>query len=349
MLSALTVIEKLTYPAWWRAIWPSNELRKHGYNVDCCHFSELRDRDAHLYDLVIMPRVAFPADHWLEAWTRDLQRSGRAWVYDADDDLWSPDWVQRQVYAVGRDAPRADRRRLHEQFERERQQRERILRRCDGVTVATAELAGRLERPSEVVPDYIDVAWFERKRHGSRRVVDGLTVGWAGGGRLPSDFEPLPEVWAEIARRHPQVTFVAYGVETEPLINAVPANRLVTFDWTPVQAYPAVLQNIDIMCCVLPGTHSNRAKSPIKWMEATVTGAVCVVSPTVYGSVVCHEETALVAESHEEWVEALDRLIRDAELRRDLTTRARDEVEARWSLDNHWLRWPEAWERSITA
>ena len=58
-------------------------------------------------------------------------------------------------------------------------------------------------------------------------------------------------------------------------------------------------------------------------------------------------EDALVADTVEQWVHALSRLIEDVELRRTLSRNARRAVMEHHSLEQNWWRWPTAWSDAI--
>ncbi len=117
----------------------------------------------------------------------------------------------------------------------------------------------------------------------------------------------------------------------------------MTLPWLPVEEYPRALLNIDIGCCSVAPLLFNTAKSCIKWYEMTLAGAACVVSPTLYGREVTDGDNALVAETAEQWVAQLSRLIEDAEFRRTIQRNARRTVMTEHSLEQNWWRWPSAW------
>lgn len=328
-------------------LWPFSELRKHDYNVDVVMYPDLRRINIDPYDIILTPRVTFDGTHWLYKWLNNAQKAGKVWLYECDDDLFSDEFVERQVdhQAAGED--RAERRRIHAAVERERDQRITILKHCDGITVSSHALAGCVRAltstPVIVVPNLIDAQRFNRYLHRRERMIPAVTIGWAGGGRLNSDLTLLGQAWSILARRYPDVTFVVYGHEPEPLIKAVSSNQLAVIDWSPIELYPAGLANIDIGCCVLPDTSWNRSKSPNKWFEHTLAGAACVVSPTVYGEVVQDGHDALVATTIDDWIVQIKRLIDSHELRTQIATHARMTVKTKHNLNVAWQQWPSAW------
>lgn len=90
--------------------------------------------------------------------------------------------------------------------------------------------------------------------------------------------------------------------------------------------------------------------SPIKALEAGARGRTAVVAtPTLYGEVIKDGDTGFLAETADEWEEALMRLVEDAALRRALARRLGRAVEERYSLQRWAGLWLEAWDKLITA
>jgi hypothetical protein len=138
----------------------------------------------------------------------------------------------------------------------------------------------------------------------------------------------------------------------DPIIrSSVPAERLHVVEWLPVRPrdgkpfYGVGLKNVDVACLSVAPTLFNEAKTPIKWMEYTAAGASCVVSPTLYGPVVRHRSTGLVAETADDWERSILQLVDRPRLRRRLQENAYRALARSHDLaDNVW-RWPAAWAR----
>lgn len=331
----------------WRIWQPFAELERRGYIADWCHRDDsekvLPLLAAGRYDLIVTPRIVWPTDGVGDKWIRTIHKAGLAWVYEVDDDVYSPGIVDRQVSLF-----ESERKKGRPQLEWERNERIRLLEQCDGVSVSTLRLSTIVNQycpdvTAAVIPNSIDARWFRATLRGCERVAPPLTIGWAGGTRQDVDLVPLAAAWGEIARRYPKVNFVMQGHIPGVLFDAVPAERRYSLPWLPLEEYPRALLNIDIGCCIVAPTLFNTSKSCIKWYEMTLAGAPCVVSPTVYGREVVDGEDALVAESVEDWVAALSRLVESADLRRHIHRNARRTVMTEHSLEANWWRWPAAW------
>lgn len=339
----------------WRVWSPFSELQRRGVFA---HFKHKNDPETistefvsklpFHFDAVILPRMAWLDHAQARHWINTLHRTGLCVIYEADDDFFSPGIVGRQ-YAV-HDSERA---KGYDQLEQDRLARIYLAQLCDGITVSNRRLATIVQqytdKPVQVVPNAIDTRWWRATLRGARRVVPPLTIGWAGGARYPEDLANVAEAWSRLARRYPEVTFVVQGHMAEVLIDAVPKDRCRRLGWLPLEEYPRAMLNVDIACCAVAPKLFNTAKTPIKLWEFTMSGAVCVVSPTLYGPVTQDGEDALVAETADEWESALSQLIVNRDLRRKLWRNQRRRVAAEHSMDANWWRWPLAWSNIIEA
>jgi glycosyltransferase involved in cell wall biosynthesis len=198
------------------------------------------------------------------------------------------------------------------------------------------------QKPVIVVPNAIDLIWFRSVVRATRRQISGLTIGWAGGQRHDRDLEPMAEAWRRIATRYPDVRFVVQGHVPAVVVNAVPQAQLLGVPWMPLESYPAGLAQVDIACCCLADTPFNRAKSPIKAMEAAAAGSAVVASP-FYASLVEHGQTGYIAETADDWEHALEQLVTRPSLRSLMAGRLLRTVEKHHSLARNLWRWPAAW------
>lgn len=304
------------------------------------------DRLPFAFDAVLLPRLSWSDWDVGDRYIRALHKAGMAVIYEVDDDAFSPGIVGRQ-YTV-HDQERA---KGWDQLEQDRLDRIHVLQQVDGVTVTNRRLATIIrqytDKPVEIVPNAIDTQWFRTVLHGVKRAVPPLTIGWVGGARYTEDLTPVAQAWGRIAKRYPDVRFVLQGHISEALADAVPEDRLHAFRWQPLETYPQPMLNVDIGCCAVAPKLFNTAKTPIKLWEMTMAGAVCVVSPTLYGPVVTDGEDALIAETVDEWEAALARLIDDQALRRALWRNQRRRVAREHSMQVNWWRWPAAWQSII--
>jgi glycosyltransferase involved in cell wall biosynthesis len=341
----LALIGDMHGPSLWRVLWPITALEASGYR---CGWDQHRNRLAEAllpaFDGVILPRMSWKAEYrrLADGWISRLKADGKLVVFDADDDVFTRAYIahERAVYP---DDPRTV-----EQLAAERDDRIWTLGQCDGVTVSTQRLATIVrsftDRPVIVVPNALDVPWFRSVFRAATRQISGVTIGWAGGRRPDDDLAAMAEAWGRIAERYPAVTFVVAGYQPAVIARCVPSERLVRLPWLPLEQYPAGLAEIDIACCSVADTPFNRAKSPIKAYEAAIAGAAVVATPTVYGALLEHRRTGYLAETVDQWTDALAVLVEQHATRRMIARRLLHHVERSCSLRANLWRWPSAWQ-----
>jgi cephalosporin hydroxylase len=327
----------------WRIARPCLEAVRHSFVADWMTFDHMDAIQNWIsggrYNVVVTPRWTFLDDSGHDRWAESRARDGLVWIYETDDDLFSPECVDREVRVFGKDKA---------EMEKQRVTRLRMLNDCDGVIVSRPQLVEVVQRytdkPVVIVPNAIDVDWFEARLAGRARQVEPLTIGWSGAARDKEDLLAMAGAWEVIAKDFPAVRFVVQGSDhMHPLINAVPRERVTVLPWTTVNEHPATLLNIDIACCSVTNTEWNLCKSPNKWMESTLAGSACVVSSPLYGEYVRHGHDGLVADSLEGWIGALGALVDDPNLRAHLNRNARMTLAREHALSTQWWRGPVAW------
>jgi glycosyltransferase involved in cell wall biosynthesis len=96
--------------------------------------------------------------------------------------------------------------------------------------------------------------------------------------------------------------------------------------------YLKVLARADINIAPLDGSAFADAKSEIKWMEAALVGVPSVVSRSSNYEDVVHEGVdGLLASNQAEWYDALNKLVRDASVRRAMAAAAQRTVTAKYN------------------
>jgi glycosyltransferase involved in cell wall biosynthesis len=331
----------------WRCLQPMAELQRQGYPLPTGWDRMANDQLAslvHLYDAIVLARHHWhPADMEKgEWWINAHRKAGIAVIYEVDDDTFTDNFVRRVIDTHGKEPEKA---------EAIRAGTVATVRLCDGVTVSSQRLATIVrqltDRPVVVVPNYIDLDWFRSVQRQAKRLVKGLSIGWAGGARPDADVEQMADAWARIAARFPHVTFVVQGHHAPAIYSRVPHDRIAAIEWLPIAQYPAGLVNIDIGCCPLSDTPFNRAKTFIKAMEYAATGAAVVASPTVYGQILEHGKDGYICRSADEWETALAILVESANTRKRLAQNLLRKVEREHSLAGNVWRWPAAWQEII--
>lgn len=335
----------------WRVDWPCKALSDRGFVADWCMAQNVNGLlpliNAGRYNTLVTPRAHWATTEMADEWLEVIHGYGLAWVYEIDDDGWSPDIVPRQSKLFEQEWRKGE-----NQLEYERQERIRILQKADGIIVSSEQLAtvarSYTERPVFCVPNLINSDWFTNRISDAKRIVPPLTVGWSGGLRDEADLDVVANAWRNIAEKFPDVLFVIHGTHPKPLVEAVPPERLRLISWSSLPDYPRALMNIDIMCCaVQEGVGFNKAKTCIKWYESTMSGSTCVVSKTLYGNEVRDGHNALVAETQADWEAGISKLIIDQAYRKRIRRNAQKTIELEHALGHEWPRWIDALDGAL--
>lgn len=252
---------------------------------------------------------------------------GTKFVLDVDDDMFSinpdnPFWLK------------AD----HEDVFNMQQ----MIRHADFITTTTERLAYELRKrrtqPDNtviVVPNFIPKDYKQGKPDNGDKVV----IGYFGGA---SHYRDLNETGAiegveRVMHKHKNVEFKCVGMIADKYI---PRQRYTYVDGQRGQAWAKKLfptLQFDISIAPLEDTLFARSKSHIKWQESTRMGAAVVASDVGPYQPLKHGNVAkLVKNDSESWEYALDELVTDAKKRKEMVTRAREELKKNHCLEDHW-------------
>ena len=160
-----------------------------------------------------------------------------------------------------------------------------------------------------------------------------LTIVYGSGTKThDADFAVAAPAIERLLRAHPALRLRIIGDLNLPDSLARFAGRIERLAGTNYVAYLRLLCEADIAIAPLEATLFNDAKSNIKFQEAAILGMPSVCSPrAAFRDVVVQDRNGLLADTDAEWEQALDRLIRDAELRARLGRQALEDVERRYA------------------
>ena len=132
-------------------------------------------------------------------------------------------------------------------------------------------------------------------------------------------------VLIEILDQHRSVNLTVVGHINLPSEFNQYSKRIKQITFTDYKSYLSELRSSSIAIVPLEKHPTTDGKSAIKWMEASLCGVVTVCSPVMaYTDVATNEETALFAESREQWKEAINRLIKNKSLRNTIAINSFD-------------------------
>ena len=177
----------------------------------------------------------------------------------------------------------------------------------------------------EVVPTVVDLDRYSVRSRAARAQA---TVGWVG----------TPQTWKELGQpihsvilpvlKAQGVVFRAIGAAMAPWAG----EHLRLVPWSEEDEVE-LIRSLDIGIMPLPDTPWTRGKCGYKLIQYMACGLPVIASPVgVNTSIVEHGVTGFLAETEDEWREALATLLADPELRQRMGEAGRKKVEAEYSL-----------------
>jgi hypothetical protein len=342
----------------YRCMFPARELMRHGVDVEMPPHKKVpfdTGRKLHVvygaftkdgrhmpvelalrlrpkFDLLVMQtrREVGLTEKWL---TKDL---GVPYVVDRDDAF-----LNLPAYNPGSRRSAEETREMISQFQG-----------AAAMTVSTPAIAEELAPFCDditVIRNTLDWEMWENAPQQSEVERRRVRVGYMGDVRYHSaDLKVLRGVLGPWLERNPHVEFVAAGDTGIHDLLGVPKAQRVSTTWVGFHAgdLADITATFDIGIVPLASEHMNECKSHLKGLEYAACGIPCIATPTESYKW-WHEwarNSCLLADKPHHWTNALDLLVNDDVLRRDLGRRARS-VSSEHTIQNHWTEWKDVYER----
>lgn len=164
------------------------------------------------------------------------------------------------------------------------------------------------------------------------RPKDEVRVFWQGGYSHYPDFYPLKGAFSAAYKRMPHVKWVILGQLYKWVFEHIPAVRIEFYPWVRpgdnLQAYWLKYASMgpDINIAPLVDTRFNRCKSAIKFYEAAAYQIPTLAANCGPYREIIDGDTGFLYSSPEEFVDKLERLVKDADLRVKIGKRAEEWV-----------------------
>jgi glycosyltransferase involved in cell wall biosynthesis len=150
------------------------------------------------------------------------------------------------------------------------------------------------------------------------------------------DLELILPALVQVLRANPHVTFDLFGSIPKPHELDEFGDRVTEIP--PVRVYTEFLDtfatlNWDIGLCPLVVTPFNSVKANTKWIEYTAVGAAVIASKGMAYDACCADGCGILAETLDQWVEAMNALCADPRRRYEMVRAAQQRLEAEYSDD----------------
>ena len=201
---------------------------------------------------------------------------------------------------------------------------------AQAITCSSEELgrvAARWNKRVHVYPN--SLLFGEFHKFDIRRNTDDVRVLWQGGYSHFPDFYPLKGAISEASKRLPQMKYVIFGTCFSWVYENIAPGRLEHHPWIAFELFHMKLGTLafDINIAPLADTRFNHAKSGIKMYEAAALGVPTLaqrVGP--YAKEIVDGENGLLFGEPLEFIDKLERLVKDADYRVALGKRAEEWV-----------------------
>jgi len=202
---------------------------------------------------------------------------------------------------------------------------------------ARAELAGACR--IEDFPTVIDPIKYKGKISGDCKII---TIGWIGSPSTLKYLEPMVPILNWLHDHYPIKFLLVNGtskIKFKGDIESIP--------WTEEGEVDAI-QKMDIGIMPLPDNPWERGKCAYKLIQYMACGLPVVASPIgMNKEVVIHGENGYLADSKEEWIIALGKLIQEPKLREDFGAAGRKKILKEFTLGGNFKRYKKLVELEL--
>lgn len=207
---------------------------------------------------------------------------------------------------------------------------------ADEKTVTTQRLHDLLG--GVICPNSIDTEVWDGLKNSE---TGKLVIGWAGGWTHQKDLELIVPVLQKLKKKY-RFEIRLFGYDPE-----IPHHKLYYkyFEWANVINYPKRLAELgfDIGIAPLVDDEFNQFKSNIKWLEYAMLETPIVASALPPYEMIKDGEDGFLATTLAEWEEKLERLIVDAQLRREMGKKAKERVLKEYNIKETIREWEKAY------
>jgi glycosyltransferase involved in cell wall biosynthesis len=318
------------YNSIYRALIPAEALRRKGHDVRIVrHDEHTRVPIEHFNDREVV-HVFRRHDKVAAKFVDQLRARNIGVTYDNDDDLrLAPEESEffRKHRATG----------IHKLF----REQVAMMRRAHLITTTTQTLADRwakeVDRPIEVVPNFIDDQHFLK----TPRNADGIVVGWVAGREHVADARRLhvAQVLQRVMEKRPEVKVVTMGVRLD-----LDASRYTHHEHIPLHRLVEYVRKFDVGIAPLADIPMSYARSDVKLKEYSAAGVPWLASNRGPYTYLNPKNGGLLVED-DAWEAALLELVSSKWKRLQLRRCAE-----RWArsqrIDKHVDRWEAVWRQA---
>lgn len=208
-----------------------------------------------------------------------------------------------------------------------------LMSMCDGVVTTTIELKKQLKKYTEYVllnrnlasSQLIEIS--NQVQHNYLKKSKEIKIGYFSGSITHNEnFELIKTAIVAILEKFDNVKIYVIGYLDLPKELEKYRHRFVTHDYVDWKELPKLISEVDINLAPLKDTIFNKAKSEIKWIEASIVKVPTIASDIgSFNEMIINEKTGFLANDND-WFPILNRLIQDSTLRERVGNKAYEYV-----------------------
>lgn len=266
------------------------------------------------YDAVYVQREAFMIGTTM--FERLFKVFSGKLIFDFDDAIWLPN-VSEGNKALN--------------FLKDPKKTEKLIKAADMVFAGNDYLkdyALQFNSNVKIVPTTIDTSWYKPGDLKQSKVC----IGWTGSSTTIQHFETLIPVLRKLKEKYGDA--IRFKVIGDP--NYV--NKELDIQGLPWKSDTEVedLQDIDIGVMPLPDSQWTQGKCACKGLQYMAAGIATIMSPVgVNKDIIIEGENGFLANSENEWLEAIEKLIENEALRKSLGEKGRNTVVDDYSVESN--------------
>ena len=222
-----------------------------------------------------------------------------------------------------------------------------VLENVDAVTTdndVTADYVRRYNPNCTVIPDAPVLDAFDKKRAElSNKQNDRITIGWIGSPGTTYNLYLIWDALEDLFARHPELHLRLVGTGNN--MGFVPPFEKVRYSYRPSYSQAEMVEEVfgmDIGLFPLQNVERSRTRGVFKATNYMSGEAVVVASPVGQcADFIKDGVNGMLAGSTQEWIDKLEMLISDAELRRRLAQNGLETVRSNFRLDQSFAKLKE--------